>query len=116
MSERLERVSRLVGKGFLLKDDGLGIQELNNVTIEEFQHACGDDRTPSLKKKVHVLFAHLVFYDMVSEDEEKGRVYSIAAIGRLSDRTLRRTDVLDIFLRSHSLGEGAQVIYSDPPG
>jgi hypothetical protein len=114
MSERLERISRLVGKGFLLKDDGLGIQELNNVTIEEFQHAGGDTGTPALKKKVHVLFAP-GFYDMVSEEEEKCRVFSIAAIGRLSDGTLRRADVSDIFLKSHSQGIGSRVTYSDPP-
>jgi hypothetical protein len=114
MSERLERISRLVGRGFLLKDDGLGIQELNDVTIEEFEHSGGDTTTPSLKKRVRVLFAP-GFYDMVSEEEEKSKVFSIAAIGRLSDGTLRRADVSDVLLKSHSQGEGSRVIYTDPP-
>jgi|GEM_PF-2963379 len=114
MSERLEQVNRLVGKGFLLKGDGSGLQELDAVTIEEFRHTGEGSGTASPKKKVRVWFEPGL-YDVLHGDGTGARVFSVAAVGRLLDGTLRRADVPDIRLESHSQGTGSRVIYSDPP-
>jgi len=112
MAEQVERVSRLVGKGFLLKSDGSDLHELDTVTIEEFRHTSGTGAAPP--GSVRVVFDP-GFYDLPRPDANGARVFSVAAVGRLPDGTLRRADVPDIRLQSHSQGFGSRVIYSDPP-